>query len=141
MAYTIGKVRSTLLRCKWPMRCQRASGANKAAFRVSSCGRFSPRSWTPNVFSQPAAFTLGNVSPLVANLRNHYIHNLDMSVFKHFQIREWLKLQFRAEAFNSLNRVRFSGPNTSVTGGANFGRVTAQSNDPRQVQFGLKLIW
>ena len=94
-----------------------------------------------SVFSQPAAFTLGNVSPLVANLRNHYIHNLDMSVFKHFQIRESLKLQFRAEAFNSLNRVRFSGPNTSVTGGSNFGRVTTQANDPRQLQFGLKLIW
>jgi hypothetical protein len=93
------------------------------------------------VFSQPAAFTLGNVSPLVANLRNHYIHNLDMSVFKHFQIRESLKLQFRAEAFNSLNRVRFSSPNTSVTGGSNFGRVTTQANDPRQLQFGLKLIW
>jgi hypothetical protein len=94
-----------------------------------------------SVFSQPAAFTLGNVSPLVANLRNHYIHNLDMSVFKHFQIRESLKLQFRAEAFNSLNRVRFSSPNTSVTGGSNFGRVTTQANDPRQLQFGLKLIW
>lgn len=63
------------------------------------------------------------------------------SVFKQFQVMEKLKLQFRAEAFNSLNRVRFSGPNTNVTAGANFGRVTAQSNDPRQLQFGMKLIW
>ena len=63
-----------------------------------------------SVFSQPAPFTLGNVSPLVTNLRNHYINNLDLSVFKHFQITEKLRVQFRAEAFNSLNRVRFSSP-------------------------------
>ena len=94
-----------------------------------------------SVFSQPAPFTLGNMSPLVSNLRNHHINNVDMSVFKQFQILEKLKLQFRAEGFNAMNRVRFGGPNTSVTGGANFGRVTSQSNDPRQMQFGLKLIW
>ena len=94
-----------------------------------------------SVFSQPAPFTLGNMSPLISNLRNHHINNVDMSVFKQFQILEKLKLQFRAEAFNAMNRVRFGSPNTSVTGGANFGRVTSQSNDPRQMQFGLKLIW
>ncbi|MCX6595781.1 MAG: TonB-dependent receptor [Acidobacteria bacterium] len=94
-----------------------------------------------SVFSQPAAFTLGNMSPLISNLRNHHIHNLDLSVFKTFQLTEKLRLQFRAEAFNSMNRVRFSSPNTGVTAGANFGRVTAQSNDPRQMQGGLKLIW
>ena len=94
-----------------------------------------------SVFSQPAPFTLGNMSPLVSNLRNHHINNVDMSVFKQFQILEKLKLQFRAEAFNAMNRVRFGSPNTSVTGGANFGLVTSQSNDPRQMQFGLKLIW
>ncbi len=94
-----------------------------------------------SVFSQPAPFTLGNVSPLVTRLRNHHINNLDLSIFKQFQILEKLKLQFRAEAFNSLNRVRFGNPNTAVTAGANFGRVTTQANDPRQMQFGLKLIW
>ena len=94
-----------------------------------------------SVFSQPAPFTLGNMSPLVSNLRNHHINNVDMSVFKQFQILEKLRLQFRAEAFNAMNRVRFGSPNTSVTGGANFGLVTSQSNDPRQMQFGLKLIW
>jgi hypothetical protein len=50
-------------------------------------------------------------------------------------------VQFRAEAFNALNRVRFGSPNTNVNGGANFGRVTTQSNSPRQLQFGLKLIF
>jgi hypothetical protein len=94
-----------------------------------------------SVFSQPAPFTLGSVSPLISDLRNHLINNLDFSVFKQFQILEKLKLQFRAEAFNSLNRVRFGSPNTTVTAGANFGRVTTQANDPRQMQFGLKLIW
>jgi len=41
---------------------------------------------------------------------------------------------------NAFNRVQFSSPNTSVTS-TSFGRVTAQANTPRQVQFGLKLIW
>ncbi len=94
-----------------------------------------------SVFSQPAPFTFGNLSPLISDLRNHHTNNLDFSVFKQFQILEKLKLQFRTEAFNAFNRVRFGSPNTSVTAGANFGRVTTQANNPRQMQFGLKLIW
>jgi hypothetical protein len=94
-----------------------------------------------SVFSQPAPFTFGNLSPLIANLRNHYINNSDLSLFKQFTITEKLRAQFRAEAFNAFNRVRFSSPNTDVNGGANFGKVTTQANDPRQLQFGLKLLW
>ena len=94
-----------------------------------------------SVFSQPAPYTLGNLSPLVTNLRNHNTNNLDLSLFKQFQVTDKLRVQFRTEAFNSLNRVRFSSPNTNVNGGANFGKVTAQSNSPRQLQFGLKVIF
>jgi hypothetical protein len=94
-----------------------------------------------SVFSQPAPYTLGNLPPLISRLRNHNIRNLDFSLFKQFSLTEKVRLQFRAEAFNAFNRVRFSGPNTDVNGGANFGRVTAQSNDPRQLQFGLKLMF
>jgi hypothetical protein len=36
--------------------------------------------------------------------------------------------------------VRFSAPNTSVTSNQ-FGQVSSQANSPRQIQFGLKLIW
>ncbi|MBX5497311.1 MAG: TonB-dependent receptor, partial [Bryobacteraceae bacterium] len=50
------------------------------------------------VFSQPAPFTLGNLSPLIADLRNHHTNNVDLSVFKQFQLAERLRLQFRAEA-------------------------------------------
>ena len=96
---------------------------------------------SPDVFNQPAPYTLGNLSPLVTNLRNHYTNNLDLSFFKIFQVTEKLRVQFRAEAFNSLNRVRFSSPNTNVNGGANFGKVTSQSNSPRQLQFALKVIF
>ena len=99
------------------------------------------RWFNTSVFSQPAAYTLGNLSPLVTNLRNHYTNNMDLSLFKQFQLLERLTMQFRAEAFNALNRVRFSSPNTNVNGGANFGKVTSQSNSPRQLQFGLKLVF
>jgi hypothetical protein len=127
------------------------AGIFTQAFRANNNGRSGAQSgrahdrlerwFDTTVFSQPAPFTLGNMSPLTSDLRNHHINNLDFSIFKQFHVLEKLKLQFRAEAFNAVNRVRFGSPNTSVTAGANFGRVTTQSNDPRQMQFGLKLLW
>jgi hypothetical protein len=94
-----------------------------------------------SVFSQPAAFTLGNVGTLVPDLRAHHENNIDLSLFKQFFLKEGLRLQIRAESFNFTNRVQFSGPNTNVNGGTAFGRVTGQANSPRQIQFGLKLLF
>jgi hypothetical protein len=98
------------------------------------------RYFDTSVFSQPAAFTMGNTSPTIADLRGPGTSNFDLSVFKDFLFTERLRLQFRAEAFNALNTVRFSAPNTSVVA-ANFGQITTQANSPRQVQLGLKLLW
>jgi len=53
---------------------------------------------------------------------------------------EGLTVQFRAEFFNLTNTVRFAPPNTSF-GSAAFGQVSAQSNQPRVIQFALKLIY
>jgi len=36
--------------------------------------------------------------------------------------------------------VQFSAPNTSVTS-TSFGVISGQANAPRQLQFGLKLLW
>jgi hypothetical protein len=93
-----------------------------------------------SVFSQPAPFTFGSMGPTVSDIRNHGIRNHDLSLFKVFALAERLRLQFRFEALNAFNRVRFSGPTPGVTSGS-FGRVSAQSNAPRQIQLGLKLLW
>lgn len=67
-------------------------------------------------------------------------NNLDLSFFKTLQFAESLRLQFRAEAFNALNRPEYSSPNGAF-GNANFGRVTSTNTFARQLQFALKLLW
>ena len=75
----------------------------------------------------------------------------DFSVMKDTTIREGLRLQFRAEIFNLLDRANFNTPNlivftpptaanpTGVSGTA--GAITSTSTTSRQVQFALKLLW
>ena len=97
------------------------------------------RWFNTSVFSQPAAFTFGNAGATFPLLRTHNVRNLDLSLFKHFTFGN-MRLQTRVEAFNALNRVQFGSPNTSVTS-SSFGVVTSQANTPRQLQFGVKLLW
>lgn len=96
--------------------------------------------FNPSVFSQPAAFTLGNVARYLPDIRSDMVRNWDLSLFKQFHITERLRSQFRAEFFNAFNTPRFGSPNTSVTSNA-FGVITSQANAPRQIQFGLKFLW
>jgi hypothetical protein len=98
------------------------------------------RYFDTSVFSQPAAFTFGNTQPTSPDLRSPTVRNWDLSLFKEFDVTERYKLQFRTEAFNALNAVRFGSPNTSVTSNQ-FGQISTQANAPRQIQFGLKLLF
>jgi hypothetical protein len=63
-----------------------------------------------------------------------------MSLMKNTKLRERLHLQFRAEAFNLTNTPRFAPPGQSF-GAPGFGVVTSQSNQPRVLQFALKLLY
>jgi hypothetical protein len=98
------------------------------------------KAFDTSVFSQPAAFTFGNIGSRLPDVRTDGIFNWDLSLFKDFVLTERVRLQFRAEFLNAFNTPRFSGPNTSVTS-SSFGAITSQSNAPRQIQFGLKLIF
>ncbi|MBI3208967.1 MAG: TonB-dependent receptor [Candidatus Solibacter usitatus] len=98
------------------------------------------RYFDTSVFSQPAAFTFGNTQPGSPDLRSPGIRNWDLSIFKDFRLREKMQLQFRAETFNAFNTVRFGSPNTAVTSNQ-FGQISTQANSPRQIQFGLKLLF
>ena len=63
-----------------------------------------------------------------------------MSLAKTFNITESIRVDLRGEGFNIFNRTIFGTGSTSLNAG-NFGIVTNQANDPRQMQLGLKVYW
>ncbi|MBM3738136.1 MAG: TonB-dependent receptor [Acidobacteria bacterium] len=94
------------------------------------------------MFSQPAPFTFGNAGRVLPNVRSDGTANFDISLFKNFALPPERKgiLQFRAEFFNAFNTPEFGIPGAAF-GTPNFGVVGMQVNPPRQIQFGLKLIY
>jgi hypothetical protein len=68
--------------------------------------------------------------------------NLDFRLSRDFRLKENVRLEAMAEMFNALNRTNLQFPNntfgTGTTPLATFGKPTA-ANDPRQMQFGLRL--
>jgi len=105
----------------------------------------------PNQYFNPAAFippengTYGNVGR--DTLRGPGSATLDFSALKNAAVTQRMKLQFRAEFFNLLNRPNFSTPNTLVFSSATAGTsptagvITATSTTSRQIQFGLKVLF
>jgi outer membrane receptor protein involved in Fe transport len=91
-------------------------------------------------FASPAAYAFGTAPRSLGTVRSDGISGVDFSIVKNTKLYEAVALQFRAEFFNLTNTVRFAPPNTSF-GSAAFGQVSAQSNQPRVVQFALKLIY
>jgi Carboxypeptidase regulatory-like domain len=78
--------------------------------------------------------------------------NLDFSVIKDNHIRKFgeaFNIQFRAEAFNLLNRANFAAPPTGNleplasdgTPTGTFGQLTSLQIPNREIQFALKVIW
>lgn len=92
------------------------------------------------VFSATPAYTYGTSPRTFNGLRAAGARNIDATISKNIQVYEKLRLQFRGEAFNFTNTARFAPPNQTF-GNALFGQVTSQLNQPRVVQFGLKLLW
>ena len=95
----------------------------------------------------------GNVGRNV--IRGPGQNNVDFSIIKRFPISESKNIEFRAEIFNLFNHVNFANPisnfnavpstsinpNTGqITGDpGDFGRITATSNNPRLIQFAIRV--
>jgi Carboxypeptidase regulatory-like domain/TonB dependent receptor/TonB-dependent Receptor Plug Domain len=88
-------------------------------------------------FTQP----FGNAGRNIA--RGPYFQQLDLGLHKNFRLwSESSRMEFRAEAFNLLNKTNFnvnSGLTTSVSS-SSYGIFT-QTLPPRQVQLALKLVF
>jgi hypothetical protein len=105
---------------------------------LSSSERTVQRWFDKTCFVQPAAFVFGNSGRTFGTGPNQF--NFDFSIFKRFEITEEVQLQFRTEIFNIFNTPQFGLPSTAIgTGPA--GTITTLVNDPRDIQFGLKLIF
>jgi len=61
--------------------------------------------------------------------------NVDFSVFKNFQIRERWKIRFTADAFNVFNHPNNVNPDPTT----GLIDLSQQSNEPRIIQFSLRL--
>lgn len=82
-------------------------------------------------------FALGNSGRNILRQRSQFVW--DFSALRTWQLLEALRLQFRFEAFQFTNTPRFGVPGSTL-GAANFGVITS-ANTPRNLQFGLKLLW
>jgi len=96
------------------------------------------RKWfDTSAFTLPPAYSLGNVSRTLPDVRAPGTANVDLSLFKNIPLNDRFRLQFRAEAFNVANHTRFSTPAMGF-GSSTFGQISS-SGDPRIMQMALKL--
>jgi hypothetical protein len=95
-------------------------------------------------FESPPSLTFGNFGQNV--FEGPGVVNLDASLFRRFQVKEGITMEFRFEALNATNTPHFGNPNTSVTS-SSFGQITDSRHttnydtDNRRVQLGLRLFF
>ncbi|HWZ45009.1 MAG TPA: hypothetical protein VNW97_16155, partial [Candidatus Saccharimonadales bacterium] len=90
-------------------------------------------------FAVPGGTPFGNAGRNIA--RGLAFNQLDFAANKSFHLPgESTQLQFRAEFFNLFNHTNFLAPNSNLSSGSAFGKITG-SLDARQIQFGLKLTY
>lgn len=98
-------------------------------FNVDAFNRVNAQQLVNNVRTQPSRF---------GEVRGPGYALLDLGFLKNINLGSRLRMQLRAEVYNSLNRVNFSGPNTNVASTA-FGTITAQNGLSRQLQLAARL--
>jgi len=80
------------------------------------------------------------LSSRFSGIRADGMNHWDLSIIKNTEITETVRLQFRAEFINAFNHTQFAAPNTSPSSTA-FGTVTSDTQWPRAIQLGLKLLY
>jgi hypothetical protein len=101
------------------------------AFDTTAFNTVSSQQLSQNVRTFPSQFN---------NLRVDHTNNIDLTLTKTFRIGESVRIQFRAESFNLCNKPLFAGANLTSTSAA-FGTIGSQTNNPRYIQFGLRVTF
>ncbi|MBL8222325.1 MAG: hypothetical protein JNL62_24020, partial [Bryobacterales bacterium] len=94
------------------------------------------RWFNPSVYRAPA---LGTFSSVARNILSGPGWNQwDTTFMKYFAIRDAIRLELRAEAYNLFNHTQFDGVGQTFTTASTFGRVTSARN-PRAFMLGARL--
>ncbi len=116
------------------------AGGSRANFvrdaTLDSSQRSLQRWFDIDAFAAPAIYTFGNLGRNTLYGPGRW--NYDMSLFKDFAIKEELKVQFRAEAFNVFNHPQFGQPSATI-GAGGVGTITSVIGNPRQLQLALRV--
>lgn len=91
-------------------------------------------------FSYPGQYAFGNEPRVDPTLYSEGVDNFDFAAEKNTRLVEKFDLRFRAEFFNVFNRVQFAPP-VVQRGSSQFGQILAQANQPREIQFSLRLTY
>jgi hypothetical protein len=127
------------------MTCNPAKGASHTATQW----------FTPSCFSVPAdnqsPFVAGNAPAYLDGVRTMGADDLDLTVSKNFKLGKERNLRFDVSAFNVANKAQFASPSVvseyPLDGSNNpynntpFGLISADSNSPRQFQFGSRFTF
>lgn len=91
-------------------------------------------------FVATPTYSFGTANRYLPDVNSPTAWDLDSMIEKNTRLSERYMLAFRAEMFNALNNVTFSGPTTSFTS-STFGEeaTLSQSNTPRNIQLSLRL--
>lgn len=101
-----------------------------------------------NAFAAPPrATTIGQTDFAVlggkpSQARAPAFQNIDMSIFKQFEVHDTTKFEFRAEAFNVGNWTEYAGPSQlNISNPTGFSALLGTRNDNRILQLALKLYY
>jgi len=131
--FTVGASGSLL---NAPNNTQTADQVNTSVNRLGNTGP-GQLYYDITAFAQPTGVRFGSSGRNI--LRNPGVFNTDLDVTRYFQLKERLKLQFRAQFFNVANSSHFGGVSTSVTS-TTFMQITSASGE-RNIRFGLRMQW
>ncbi len=73
-------------------------------------------------------------------LRSPKLNLWDISLIKQVRVSDRVRMQFHVEFLNAFNRAVYANPNTDPTN-ADFGKVTSQTNLPRDIQLAAKIVF
>jgi hypothetical protein len=110
-----------------------------SSFNPLTDNYFNAAAWAdPGLDPTTANPLLGNAPRRDGSVRAFPTYNEDINIFKVFPLKERFNLRFETQLGNIFNRTDFCDPN-GFFGPGSFGTVNTQCNQPRSIQFGLRL--